>query len=418
MSGNIGYLFYKEYFNDLKIKRQSGKPVFNGTQKSNLLINKNLSTANLLYPLPNANDFKEIELTTIYPGLLIGSGYIHEIGGVKEGRKQLVENELKLGFYFDHTTGLPVIPGSSVKGVLRSAFKANEGKYIEYLLTEELKILNLKEDENADNEDKKKLNYLCKKVKVEGEKEEVPFIVKHIFNGYHKKQKEGKVVEEPLPIYHRDKFFDAFPVAPAGQKFLADDYITPHPDPLKNPVPLRFLKVRPGVTFRFVFELHDLKNEKGETILTAEDKLKLFKRILLDLGVGAKTNVGYGQFVESNGISGNSAPSPSSRNLNRETETQNTQTEPVQNRPGSGTTLDYSCESELQKGAELEAEVTTGNNDKYYYFLFECNEKKYTIRKKKTKVEIPLSPGQKVHILVQQDYRATSPLNFVVVLPE
>ena len=90
----------------------------------------------------------------------------------------------------------------------------------------------------------------------------------------------------------------------------------------------------------------------------------------------------------------------------------------MQNRLGSGTTLDYSCESELQKGAELEAEVTTGNNDKYYYFLIECKGEKYTIRKKKTKVEIPLSQGQKVRISVQQDFRATSPLNFVVVLPE
>jgi len=33
-------------------------------------------------------------------------------------------------------------------------------------------------------------------------------------------------------------------------------------------------------------------------VLTKEQKMQLFRRILLDFGIGAKTNVGYGQFEE------------------------------------------------------------------------------------------------------------------------
>ena len=32
------------------------------------------------------------------------------------------QGELKLGFFFDHTSGLPMLPGSSVKGAIRGAF--------------------------------------------------------------------------------------------------------------------------------------------------------------------------------------------------------------------------------------------------------------------------------------------------------
>ena len=193
---------------------------------------------------------EQFELTTIYPGLLSGSGYAHE---------GAIEGELKLGFFFDHTTGLPVIPGSSVKGVLRSAFKKSH-EYIKNLLGND--EINIKDLEN------------------------------NIFMGIDANGKE-------LPIYQRDIFLDAFPVASAndGGQIFADDYITPHKEPLKNPVPLKFLKILPGVTFRFDFILHGFENKEGQEVLSAAQKCELFKKILFDFGVGAKTNVGYGQFV-------------------------------------------------------------------------------------------------------------------------
>ncbi len=44
------------------------------------------------------------------------------------------------------------------------------------------------------------------------------------------------------------------------------------------------------VTYLFQF---DLKDSNG---VTAEQKSELFKQLILDMGLGAKTNVGYGQF--------------------------------------------------------------------------------------------------------------------------
>ncbi|HQO51091.1 MAG TPA: type III-B CRISPR module RAMP protein Cmr6, partial [Bacteroidales bacterium] len=109
-------------------------------------------------------------------------------------------------------------------------------------------------------------------------------------------------------IYERDIFFDAYLVStqhPAiyrssykNQKsFIGDDYITPHVNrkkpemsPFTNPIPLMFLKILPEVTIQFQFDVK-------EGLLTKEQKEELFRRMLLDFGIGAKTNVGYGQFA-------------------------------------------------------------------------------------------------------------------------
>ena len=46
----------------------------------------------------------------------------------------------------------------------------------------------------------------------------------------------------------------------------------------------------PNVVFKFSFDLKDSKSLN----ITKKQKEELFKSIILDLGVGAKTNVGYG----------------------------------------------------------------------------------------------------------------------------
>ena len=65
------------------------------------------------HPLQYPEGLSRFDLETTYPGLLIGSGITHGSG---------LLGELKLGFFMDYTTGLPVVAGSSIKGVLRSAF--------------------------------------------------------------------------------------------------------------------------------------------------------------------------------------------------------------------------------------------------------------------------------------------------------
>jgi len=208
-------------------------------------------------------NLQNFELETTYPGLLIGSGYAHEMG---------IMGELKLGFFFDHTTGMPIVPGSSVKGVLKSAFPSfgSKKKYQVERARYIYQILNNLEKcpEEISKEDEAKINLL----------------EKEIFEG----ESKGK----PISIYERDIFFDAIIVKSNNRenKFLASDYITPHGNnPLKNPTPLQFLKILPQVVFRFQFDLKD-------GVISAKAKKALFQKILEDQGIGAKTNVGYGQF--------------------------------------------------------------------------------------------------------------------------
>ncbi len=165
--------------------------------------------------------------TTTYPGLILVSWNAHELPSI--------EGQAILGFHFDYTTGLPTIQGSSIKGVLRNAFR-HKG-YIE--------------------------EYVGKEVDIEALEQEI------FDNG--------------------DVFFDA--VVVSSGKILGDDFLAPHgDDPLKNPKPLRFIKVLPNVEFRFDFEL-------SGGLISKSKKTELFQNILGDLGLGAKTNVGYGKFA-------------------------------------------------------------------------------------------------------------------------
>lgn len=236
---NLGWLYYKEMYK----KGNDDKHI----QKTFLDVLKvNASDDSL----KNENSFK---LKTTYPGLIIGSGYTHGLSS---------EEDSKMGFYFDFTTGIPTIPGSSIKGVLRSLFgySAKE-KYKEEKREFIKEVLEKDVDVNA--------------------------LAEEIF--------EGKKGDKPLSIYKRDKFYEARITSTAGS-ILEDDYITPHKDPLKNPVPLKIIKVRGGTTFEFSFDLHD--TEIDGVLVTANEKLKLFFQLLQFHGLGAKTNVGYGQFEE------------------------------------------------------------------------------------------------------------------------
>ena len=269
---NIGYLFYKEYFMNVEFGlKDSGVTIQNFGFDLNDLFNIELKD----YPespdvFQNSKD--RFKLETTYPGLLIGAGYNHEVGGN--------ENELKLGFFFDHTTGLPCIPGSSVKVMLRDACEKANGDYIKSIM-EELADQTRKEKEEI----QKLANDFDRTLLTIEENNGTSKFIDAVFNG----KKDGQI----LPLRQRDIFFDAFPIKSLnpGEKFLANDYITPHIDPLRNPKPIQFLKILPRVVFQFSFRL---TNE----IMDKRLKIALFKQILLDLGIGAKTNVGYGQFTE------------------------------------------------------------------------------------------------------------------------
>lgn len=168
-------------------------------------------------------------LKTVYPGLLIGIGNSHGSGQS--------DQDIAAGFSFDYTTGQPYIPGSSIKGILRSHFKdhpeavcAMTGRTLKQVKTLETEIF-------------------------EGE----------------------------------DIFFDAvvYDGNEHGQ-LIGNEYITPHPDPMQNPIPVHLIKVLPDVRFEFRFRLRDSDG------MTAAEKKDLFYKLLCTFGAGAKTNVGFG----------------------------------------------------------------------------------------------------------------------------
>ncbi|GAB4047869.1 type III-B CRISPR module RAMP protein Cmr6 [Spirosoma litoris] len=284
---NLHWKYFYDYFrSQAPLPTERGKApekpwyTFTGldTHKAELLAiraNQYRDALNSLLVGPSSGRFS---LKTTYPGLLVGSGYRHETGS---------KDELKLGFSFDYTTGLPIIPGSSVKGLLRSAFPGNPDRnqlhhrakaFIQYLLQSSV---GLTAEQSAD-------------IKIEALESEV--------FGHLKDEERSK---ENIPLSEGDIFYDALigidmrGVAHAGQLF-GDDFITPHRNrknprmsPFTNPIPIQFLKIMPEVPITFQFDLRGTKAG-----LTPEQRKILFSAIIGELGVGAKTRVGYGRLVD------------------------------------------------------------------------------------------------------------------------
>lgn len=266
MSRNLHKSYYKDYFKDkgsyidfsfLTDKNPKEPKSVKDAIKRN---NDNLCSSNLLYIIPeNPLVSHKVELTTLYPGLVTGVGISHEAK---------IEGEFKLGVHFDWTYGMPVIYGSSVKGVLRNYFKDFCNDVIKDR-TFETDVLERFENDIFGNDEKK-----------------------------------GKWKVADKSIYKRDIFFDAVIVkADKKGRILCSDSITPHggenhDNPLVNPTPLTFMKIAPGCKIEFRFKLVDsiVKDKEGKKyILTAKEKQDIFQEILTTVGVGAKTNVGYGQ---------------------------------------------------------------------------------------------------------------------------
>lgn len=277
-SSNVGWLYYRDYYHDYsknKIdiqyyynktnNKKSAKPQdailqeiilkekknpFIFSSRLNGMLNDNKFISNNL----QENGFTPLKLKTTYPGLLIGSGLSHGTP---------IENDIKCGFQFDYSTGLPIIPGSSVKGVLRSAFpdKKKDETYNRMRIDYIRSLLSEQEIKCTDND--------------------IFLMAENIFN--HEKDKY-------------DIFMDAIITNGPKGKFIGDDYITPHKNPYKDPNPIQFIKVLPEVEFTFFFKLTPYTLNKEAK--TEVNKIDLYRQILQDFGIGAKTNVGYGHLEE------------------------------------------------------------------------------------------------------------------------
>lgn len=282
---NIGLFYQKYYFRGINFDSQGNyKKEYSNTIKDRNQTLLNFRKIIKEYFYSSSGD-QLIKLKSVYPGIITGIGMKHETA---------IEGEFKLGMYFDYTSGMPCIPGASVKGALRAAFPQfhlhkDTGKEIKMAkslilspMINEVKPglipIMQKKASNCSNED----FYTITEIEEE------------IFDGKNfdeKRHDEKGQMKKMLSVYEKDIFHDAYIIQGDSKgRLLADDAITNHPHPLKNPVPVMFMKIISGVKVLFNFDLKDGKH------LTAKQKRDLLRKVLIYYGIGAKTNVGYGQF--------------------------------------------------------------------------------------------------------------------------
>lgn len=260
---NLNYEFWVSYYNRLDINKVSS------FEKENKAIAaRKWKRGSERIPCQDA-PFCNLQLRVTNPGMLVGLGMAHDSGsrsGKDEDNADELQSEIRNGFTLDCVTGLPYLPGSSVKGILRSAFLRCPA-YIAELLGEgwdEASVQQLELD---------------------------------IFGRQHPEAK-GYATNDAAK--GKDIFLDAFPVKTDSEgHLLGVDYITPHRaskaefDGLKSPTPIMILRILPDVEFQFRFCLTDSIMSNGIS-LKADEKRTLFRDILIDMGAGAKTNTGYG----------------------------------------------------------------------------------------------------------------------------
>lgn len=310
---NPGLSFYRSYFRD-----KNGKSYFQNPSRSDDKFNEKFFSAKNQELYNFATDYaaqdayaavgidkldaiQHFDLKTTYPGLILGTGYTHAIRAL---------GATKIGFYFDHATGLPILPGSSIKGVLRSVFPGRD-----------------RERAQAAKQQKKESEKEAYEQMAAGKTDYLLGLIKKLFTDL------GEIDAGWLANLEGELFSGVVKVAgvvhqiPMGQRFVCHDavvrktegtlfgpdFLTPHinrsgdglDDELKNPIPLQLLKVMPGVHFRFRFQVYpsyrlrkkDLSYFSHSAMLSPERVCILCRAILIDMGIGAKTNVGYGQLV-------------------------------------------------------------------------------------------------------------------------
>jgi len=179
---------------------------------------------------------------------------------------------------FDHTTGIPFIPSSGIKGMVRFAHSKN-------LLIDDKG--NFNDDFVIDHKDKKQ--GLIRILDEKNPETRIPLF----FGGEYAKENE-----KPETTRGKIIFMDAYPV---NVPELHEDIINPHyskyyddnnepPGDWHDPVPIKFLAVAPQTEFIFRFLLDsEAAKYKDQFVKAVEDALKTE-------GIGAKTGVGYGRF--------------------------------------------------------------------------------------------------------------------------
>jgi CRISPR type III-B/RAMP module RAMP protein Cmr6 len=227
-------------------------------------------------PIPKGSVYDSFELKVGSRGLLVGTGYPH-MNLMKEDNK----SDFQLGFFFDHSTGFPLIPASSVKGFLRAGFPATD------------------EDDIA-------LKQLIE------EMGEAGITVPASFDYRQAREMENALFGDMSKPARGSLFFNAYITKSTnpnvnnnqgnGRPYLDEDWLAPHlyngkRSRLREPNPIRFLKIVPGVVFQFSF-LADSTTLSGGLTITPQQKIELYKILLTNRNLGAKHRSGFGSFWE------------------------------------------------------------------------------------------------------------------------
>lgn len=152
---------------------------------------------------------------------------------------------LETGFLFDRNTGVPFISGSSIKGAARAFAKLNG------LDKDLIEIFGPEGDEAKKNPSQGKVVF---------------------FDAYPAQWPSLKV--DIMNVHYKEYYEDKAPPA---------DYL--------SPVPIYFLTVAPDTKFKFYLAV---KGIQYKSFLKKTEQL--LKGALEDIGIGAKTAVGYGYF--------------------------------------------------------------------------------------------------------------------------
>lgn len=226
------------------------------------------------------------KLYTAYPGLLEGIGNPRGLlePDNENNHSASDASQIKCGFTFDYTTGVPFIPGSALKGLLRSYFPGSGNKK-DSEKEEYIRVLFAESFEEHDHLPAEEATRKAEKLNIEQ-------MENMIFGCAREDTAEGAAAEKN----RNDIFLGAYPDTSTDKSLMDMDYITPHTGgPFKNPVPIKILKVRPNIGFDFCFIIHD--HIVNDLLISKEVLREVFQKIILDMGAGAKTNTGYGHFL-------------------------------------------------------------------------------------------------------------------------
>ncbi len=238
---NNAIVYYKKKYDYLK------------NNASNLLKYKHLNQIKFCMEMDRIYEKITITARLVSP-LIVGIGQTHP-------------NEV--GMTFDHTIGIPYIPASGIKGVVRLSY------ILAIILNESGTLKNEFKDEE----------------KISLEKTDIP----EIFGG---DKSIGNKIET---LKGNVIFLDAYPLNipelyvdimnPHYGDYYSDDKNKKPPADYLNPNPIKFLAVAKGT--EFIFRLLVLKSIDEKI---KEKFKKAFERAIECEGIGAKTALGYGLF--------------------------------------------------------------------------------------------------------------------------